>query len=239
MKRVTLLSIGVLLALPYALLPWYRRWGTRPAEPRQPFPGDSIVTDPKAEFTLAVSVAAPRSQVWPWLVQMGQGRGGFYTYEWIENILGAHIHNTDAILDPLQDLKVGDWVWLTPNPYVYDVPGQYLVVEEMLAPEHLVFRQTLPNGSTGSWAFVLRPETDGSTRLIFRRRASELALIDRILEPGYFIMDRGMLLGIKKRAESAAADESKPMIEPTNGVASHLLLTPTTVRDSPWNPYAI
>jgi hypothetical protein len=132
---------------------------------------------------------------------MGQGRGGFYTHEWIENLLGAGMHNADRIISELQHLEVGDSIRLTPDPYLGGQPGQYIIVAQLECPRTLVFRQVLPNGAIGSWAYVLESTPQGTTRLLFRRRSSQPSLFDRIMEPGYYFMDMGMLSGIKKRSE--------------------------------------
>jgi hypothetical protein len=199
MKPYLLLTLGVLCATPYLLNSGYKRWGTRSNETHEPLPGDEIVPDAKASYTLASTIAATPSVVWPWLVQMGQGRAGFYTFEWIENLIGADIHNADTILPQFQSLNVGDEIRLTPNPYLGRLPGQFLVVDSLKVERVLVLRQTLPNGLMGSWSFVLRPQ-NGATRLLFRRRGNQLSLFDRLLQPGYLIMDLGMLHGIRKRA---------------------------------------
>ena len=65
---------------------------------------------------MGMTIHAPPSGIWPWLVQMGQGRGGFYTHEWIENLLGADIHNADRVVSAWQRLEVGDKIRLTPEP---------------------------------------------------------------------------------------------------------------------------
>jgi hypothetical protein len=145
---------------------------------------------------------------------MGQGRGGLYTYEWIENILGAQIHNLDRIDPDLQRIEVGERVRLTPDVYLGRVPGQYYTVTEIRPEEALVMLQELPTGAFSSWSFSLRPHGDNSTRLVVRGRTSApsgmAAKVARqvellLLEPGYFVMERGMLRGIKRRAELGAA----------------------------------
>lgn len=153
---------------------------------------------------MAITIRAVASAIWPWLVQMGQGRSGFYTHEWVENVLGANIHNVDRIVAAWQQLEVGDRVRLTPDPY-FGRTGQFMTVAEIQPDRALVFRQTLPNGSTASWAFLLLPQDEGTTRLIMRRRGGHPTLFDRVMSPGYAFMDRGMLYGLRNRVEAAAA----------------------------------
>jgi hypothetical protein len=187
----------------HALLPWYTRRGGRDGERNAGLPGDEIVPRPERGYTMAITIRAVASAIWPWLVQMGQSRGGFYTYEWVENLVGANIHNVDRIVAAWQQLEVGDRVRLTPDPY-FGQPGQFMTVAEMQRDRALVFRQTLPNGSTASWAFLLLPQDDGTTRLIMRRRGGHPTLFDRVMSPGYAFMDRGMLYGLRYRVEAAA-----------------------------------
>ena len=152
---------------------------------------------------MAITIHAVATAIWPWLVQMGQARGGFYTHEWVENLLGANIHNADRINTAWQQLDVGDRVRLTPNPY-FGQPGQVMTVGVINPERALVFRQTLPNGSAASWAFLLLPQGDGTTRVIMRRRGGPPTLFDRVMSPGYVFMDRGMLRGLRERAEAIA-----------------------------------
>lgn len=205
-RRRVLKTAAVLLALssmPYLLLPWYSRWGTAPEERRAALPGDAFIPQSRTGYTMATNIRAAPAEVWPWLVQMGQGRAGFYTYEVIESLLGAGIRNVDSIVPTLQNLAVGDTVRLTPDPY-HGLPGQFLVVAEIQPQRALVFRQILPNGSPGTWSFVLIQHND-MTRLLFRRRGTRPSLFDRIMAPGYVLMDRGMLRGIRSRAEGPAS----------------------------------
>jgi hypothetical protein len=195
-------AIVVPLMAAHALLPWYTRRGAREDERSADLPGDEIVPRPETGYTMAITIRAVASAIWPWLVQIGQGRGGFYTHEWVENVLRANIHNTDRIVAEWQQLDVGDTVYLTPDPY-FGKPGQFMTVAEMQTDRTLVFRQTLPNGSIASWAFFLSPQNDGTTRVIMRRRGAQPTLFDRVMAPGYVLMDKGMLRGIRDRVEAA------------------------------------
>ena len=109
---------------------WHRTWGADDREAHEPLPGDELVPEAELQTTRAITIAASPAEVWPWLVQMGQGRGGLYTYEWIENALGAQIHNLDRIDPALQALRVGDRIRLTPEVYLGRIPGQYYLVKD-------------------------------------------------------------------------------------------------------------
>jgi hypothetical protein len=189
---------------PHVIREWYTRWGTDDEERRVRLPGDEIVARPQTDYTLAMTIQAPPSAIWPWLVQMGQGRGGFYTHEWVENLLGADIHNADRIVPAQQRLAVGDTVRLTPDPYLGH-PGQFMTVAEIEPQRTLVFSQTLPNGAPATWTLVLRPQDERTTRLLSRRRGGQPSVFDRVMRPGYVFMDRGVLHGIRRRVAKAAA----------------------------------
>lgn len=176
--------------------PWHLRWGATDEELKEPLIGDELTPNPKLRATHAITINAPARDVWPWLVQMGQTRGGFYSYTWLENLAGCHMRNADEIVPEWQQLKVGDSVWLHPKAPPVEVaaiePGRALVLK--------------PWG-----AFVIRPIDERTTRLIIRSQGdydpdlkNELLnfLLWRVVfEPAHFIMERKMLLGIKERAE--------------------------------------
>ncbi|MGE5265225.1 MAG: hypothetical protein ACM3S0_17740 [Acidobacteriota bacterium] len=193
--------------------PWLMHWGSRGAEVRLALPGDELVPHPKSSATHAVSIHAPASEVWAWLVQMGQGRGGFYSYDCIENWMGLDIHNADRILPEFQNLKVGEQVPLAPGGFGVPVailePCRTLVLhgDTRLDPTGI---PTLRSGDffNVSWGWFVEQVDDQTTRLIERWRADwnpspQNTLFMRLfLEPGAFLMERKMLLGIKERAET-------------------------------------
>jgi hypothetical protein len=150
---------------------------------------------------------------------MGQGRAGFYTHEWVENLLGADIHNADRVVPTLQHLAVGDNIRLTPDPYLGQ-PGQFMTVADIQPERALVFRQVLPNGSLATWALLLLPQDGASTRLLARRRGGRPTVFDRVMAPGYVFMDKGMLRGLRRHVEASRLGQSgnpdaRPL--PSNG----------------------
>jgi hypothetical protein len=176
---------------------WCLTWGATAHEAATALPGDDLLPAPDTLTTRAIWVDAPPAEVWPWLVQMGPGRGGAYTYDWIENLLGLGMHSAVSILPEFQDLKVGDAQPLGAH-------GPILRVAVLEPERSLVLRS---DDGNWVWAFSLMPDSRG-TRLISRNRiatpdASALvrALYRYAMEPGSLIMERKMLLGIKERAE--------------------------------------
>jgi hypothetical protein len=210
MNRLTRAAAGTSLAaglgsLAYPL--FFRRrcltWGARPGEVATKLPGDELLADAGVVSTRAITIGAPPAAVWPWLVQMGSGRGGVYTYDWIENLFGLDMHSTREILPQFQGVKVGDEFPLG--------PGRPAMRVAVLDPER-TFSIRFADGNW-VWIFALFAE-DGQTRLISRNRiAAPGAPLARlfstlVMEPGSLIMERKMLLGIKERAEVLARTQA-------------------------------
>jgi hypothetical protein len=195
-------AVAVLAGAGYPLL-WRRRcltWGASRAEAEHAMPGDEFLPGAPLVSTRAITVDAPSSAIWPWLVQMGPGRGGAYTYDRIENLFGLNMHSADKILPEFQGLKAGDVIPLGAH-------GPRMRVE-VLEPDHtLVLRS---EDGLWVWAFSLQPQ-DGATRLISRNRISTpdpspaaRAFSCYVMEPGSLVMERKMLLTLKERGESTA-----------------------------------
>jgi hypothetical protein len=187
----------------FGLRPWHIRWGATEAEIDRLLPGDEIVPLPRKWSTRAISIEAPAEAVWPWIVQIGQGRGGLYSYDWLENLAGCNIHSADRIIPELQHLRAGDNVRLGPEGYpAYPVAA----VESGRA---LVLGGDDAQLGSHSWVFFLEPIDERTTRLIVRSRDSypptlgSFVIWRVITEPLHFVMERKMLLGIKRRAEGA------------------------------------
>jgi hypothetical protein len=202
---------GLVAAAAALSYPWlFRRpcltWGATPEEAARELPGDDLLASPDIIATRAITIDAPPAAVWPWLVQMGSGRGGVYTYDWIENLFGLGMHSADEILPQFQDLKLGDEYPLG--------PGRPKMRVEVFEPERaLAFRF---EDQHWVWAFALFP-ANGGTRLLSRNRiatphASTLTRLFNLLvmEPGSLVMERKMLLGIRERAQRLARGSGQP-----------------------------
>jgi hypothetical protein len=191
---------------PAAYLLFFRdrclNWGARADEVAAKLPGDELLADAGLVTTRAITIHAPAGAIWPWLAQLGSGRGGAYSYDWIENLLRLNMHSAAEILPEYQDIKTGDELPLGGR-------GPVMRVEIADPPRALAVRSTDQNWA---WIFALLPEGD-STRLISRNRiaAQALAPASRLayllfMEPGSLVMERKMLLGIKQRAEHGEYD---------------------------------
>jgi hypothetical protein len=201
------LVVGALAPWAYVLgiRPWVLHWGARPEEVDRALPGDELVREPAWASTRAVSIRAPAETVWPWLAQMGQDRGGLYSYEWLENLAGLEFHNADRIHQEWQHVEAGDIVRFA--------PGQDTLIVEQVEPNHALVWQILDprtgRPAPATWAFVLEPDGEG-TRLIQRFRIGGKpcwlvgAAYTLAIEIPHFVMERAMLHGIRARAERSA-----------------------------------
>ena len=194
--RYAILFVLLLAAVYLTIIQsWMTNWGSTIAEQQMALPGDDLIPHRSGKSTLAITINAPAEVVWQWLVQVGQDHAGFYTYTWLENLVGADIHNTDEIRPEWQHLTVGN-VWrLVPVDYLGGIgkeaaarvlviePGRTLVVE--------IFG-----------THVLVPVDEHTTRLIVRGESgTDNLLMTMIWKPIVFTLERRMLLGLKARAE--------------------------------------
>jgi hypothetical protein len=180
---------------------WSLTWGAMKSEADAVLPGDDLLGRPDIVTTRAIGIEAPANLIWPWLVQMGPGRAGAYTYDWIENLFGLNMHSASTIIPEFQHVAVGD-AWRLGSR------GPVLRVALVEPERALVVRS---DDGNWVWAFVLEPGCD-LTRLISRNRIAmpgaawpARAATRWIMEPGSLVMERKMLRGIRARAEHLAA----------------------------------
>jgi hypothetical protein len=198
-----LVALGAALAIAYATVvrPWMLTWGSTEEERTRPLPGNDLVPAPTHSTTHAITIHAPPYKIWPWLVQMGQDRAGFYTHNWVEKLLLSGIPDVHALHPEWQDLQVGDIMRTTREirpghpigwPVALIEPNRALVVGSRGVPP-------------GTWALVLDPIDGQTTRLLsrdrvkWRRWQSPFRLL--AFEPLHAYMQTGVLQGIKQRAE--------------------------------------
>ena len=198
-------GLGALAAYGLAVRPWHLAWRATAEEAEQPLPGDELLAAPTMVSTRAATIAAPPDEVWRWLVQMGRGRGGLYSYDRLENLVGLDIHSVDEIVPELQHLEVGDRMDLSAERFG-------LIARRIEPPEALVWE--FADGGW-IWAFHLRRTVDGGTRLLVRNRWTsswagpgwKVALW--AVEPVAFVMEQRMLRGIVERAERAHREDGR------------------------------
>jgi hypothetical protein len=213
-RSLALLADALLVAVAYdaVLRPWMRNWGSTASERAMRLAGDDVPADVRAHYTKGLTIEADPEDVWPWLVQIGDRRAGFYSYDWIERLLfpglvhyAEKTHSAQRIHPELQDLRVGDRI-NTGSIGKLSVGADVTVLE----PERALV--------VGTWAFILQPMRGGRTRLLVRDRDAGwlkllvprrfalarlgLGLVDYLVgDPLHFIMERRMMLGLKQRAE--------------------------------------
>jgi len=189
----------------------WNRWGATPAEVVAALPGDELVPEPTLGYTRAISIAAPVEAVWPWLAQIGQGRGGLYSFDGLENLFRCGIHSADVVLPDHQELNAGDLIRLGPEGYPcfrvvqVDPPTTLVLLGADPKPPHEVGHD-VSAGPVATWQWLLRPTDDGrSTRLVVRQRLAHpkaQRVMWHLVEPVGFVMEREMLRGLKRRAEA-------------------------------------
>lgn len=201
----------------WVVRPWHERWGATDEEVEAPLPGDHLVAQPASQVTRAISITAPPEDVWPWIIQLGGDRGGFYSYDWLENLFGLGIHSADRVVPDWQHRAIGELVGLNA-----DSSGGWQVVA-IQPPEALVLKMVDP--ATGEparrdkgwrweflWTFAVRDAGAGRSRLLIRERVGFGSRVTRVLFApiGFvsFVMTRKTLRGIKARAETLAHSRS-------------------------------
>ena len=193
---VTLGGAAAAFGAYFAILrPKHLRWGATAEEFKEYLPGDELVPKAIHNATHAITIDAPPNYVWPWLVQLGQNKGGFYSYTALENLVGCQMKNAEVIHPEWQDLKAGDPVWFHPK-----APTQQVLILE--DKQHMVL------GKVGEfvWGFHLKALPGSKTRFIVRGISSRKGVFARAVdilfwEPAHFVMERKMMLTIKRLAE--------------------------------------
>ncbi len=213
-------GVGLVAGYVLAIRPRILTWGATKEEVERSLPGDDLVRNAKMEATHAITINRPADQVWPWLIQIGHQRAGWYSYDWLHRLMGIagslehERRSAEHVLPQLQDLQVGDVVEIAPD-MGYDVvqidPGRALVLH--IAVETETFEPFDPAGEppdtyfTSSWTWFLEERGENATRLIVRIRVgyspslANALMTHGIMEPGSFVMERRTLLGIKRRVE--------------------------------------
>ncbi|HMN14186.1 MAG TPA: hypothetical protein PKD55_17870 [Bellilinea sp.] len=182
------------------LTPWMDRKGATTQEQTASLPGDDLIANPVRTANRAITVRATPQQIYPWIIQTGADKAGFYSYTWLENLVGCKMAKDEQIREEWQNLQVGDLMKMCdsePAPPPYEVA--------MLVPDTaVVFGHRDQDEWVDLWSFVLIPQPDGSTRLIARTQTNMTGGFWEIIRPISFMMEQKMLATIKQLAERNA-----------------------------------
>jgi hypothetical protein len=216
---------GLLLAGLFSVArPWFRTWGATQAEAEGALPGDEIVpnADRRAGTTRALTIAAPVSAVWPWLAQLGQDRGGFYSFELLEDLVGCEMPGAERVYPEHQSWKPGDKLWMYPPSKLHGLGSAPLARYEegrVLAFATRRIGSQDPSAFDGSWSFVLQPIDAATTRLLVRGRAAGgrgmlgTAFDRLVFDSVHFVMERKTMEGIKLRAEGGHGSKDADTVQ--------------------------
>ena len=190
-------SMSIVLAYWFVIRPWHLHWGATPSEVSMPLPGDQFIAANADISTRAITIHAPTAVVWQWVAQIGQDRAGFYSYHWLENLFAADMRNADEIRPEWQNAPIGRKVLLAYYGSTIDASALPIVLIE--PGRTLVLRD--------GWGLYLFPIDDQTSRLIVRYPLDPKVfgvepLSYGIFETAHFVMESGMMLGIKERAEA-------------------------------------
>jgi hypothetical protein len=213
LASMALASAALVVAFFLIVRPWYSGWGATVDERVKRLPGDEIVVGSAHQETRAISIDAPPERVWLWVSQLGQNRGGFYSYELLEDLAGSEMTNLSSLHPELQRWKIGDKLWMYPPS---KLEGMGHAVLRSLEPGRALGFATRRPGTpmhapeNGSWSFIVEAAGNGSHLLVRGRAGGERgiggALFDWVVfEPMHFAMERKMLTEIKARAEGRPA----------------------------------
>ena len=200
---VGIAAAGIVTAYFRCVEPWFRRWGATDDEVDGPLPVDELVEPGVTTTTRAITVHAPLQDVWPWLVQIGQDRAGFYSYTWLENLVGARMRNTDIVHPEWQERFAGDSVWLASERRYHDRGRQVAALVKVMRALVLVSpedweRLQRAERASGAWGFFLEPRGD-TTRFVIR--SSGGAVGTHLFDAIHFLMEQKMMRGLRHRAE--------------------------------------
>lgn len=191
--KYTLILYAIIAVVYWIFIrPAHILWGATAAEQQMKYPADELITPKQVVTTRAISIKARKEKIWPWIAQTGQNRGGFNSYYWLENLFAAEMHNAGSIMPQWQNPQPGDTVY-------YGKEEGYELISFVKQNEYY---------SLGGWTLYLDSVSADNTRLIVRYPSMEVkqnrmmkAFYYGLFEPLHFIMESGMMMGIKQKAE--------------------------------------
>jgi hypothetical protein len=218
--------------------PAYLNWGATAEERAKRLPGDEIVANAASQNTRAITIDGPVEQVWPWIAQVGQDRGGFYSFDLLENLVGCEMPTTDTLMAEKQAWQVGDKLWMYPP----DKAGgsgfatlRTLDTGRALGFGTRLIGTSLDQEENGSWTFAIEPADLNQTRLLIRGRGVArtsffgVAFDQGVFEPIHFAMERRMMIGLAQLVETGRRDRIWNHIQPALWMMTFLLFVAAAV----------
>lgn len=208
-------GLFLLISFMLCVRPWFLVWGATPEEIHRTLPGDEIIPHAGSQQTRAITIHAPAEKVWAWVAQTGQDRGGFFSFDLLENVVGCEMPTVDQLQPNKQVWQLGDKLWMYPPD---KAGGVGFATLRAYIPGHVLGFATRMTGTPlttpedGSWTFIVEPIDSTTTRLLIRGRGTEdrsvlaLAFDRTIFEPLHFMMERRMLIGLKQLSETGQRD---------------------------------
>ncbi|MGA8327970.1 MAG: SRPBCC family protein [Mycobacterium sp.] len=215
-KRIT--DTAAAVAMLYAARRYYCNWGATKAESQLRLPGDALVADPAIQTTEALDIGAQSSAVWPWLLQIGHGKDGFYGLDALKSFAGLRNFDADRVHPEWQHFAIGDVVRLAPGGWMGLSHGLTLNVAEIVPEKYIVFKTTGDDSRWDVvWSFHLQPHLEDRVRFLTRARIAirhpgEVFAME-LVRPLLALGARGMLLGIKHRVERMSSQDPRPDVK--------------------------
>lgn len=233
--------LAAIAAYNFAVRPWFLHWGTTPDERTKPLLGDDAWIGGVVTGTRAITIQAPPDKVWPWIVQIGQERAGFYSYTWLENLTLADIHNTYELRPEWQERKAKDVVPSVRRGFLFGL----LKEKEGYTGWRVSFVEPGRSMTLRNWGtFALEPTADGGTRFYARSRAEQIPGVAGrllgfwVLDAAHFIMEKRMMIEIARLAEGRPGPPGWLRALATAGFAAAaigtILLVASRKRRWPW-----
>jgi hypothetical protein len=203
LKFTALLLVALVITYILLIRSFLMHWGSTKLERDKYYQGDSIVAIPGTITTIAITINKPPSVIWPWIVQMGLNKGGFYSYTWLENLFGCKLHNADSIHAEWQNTKEGDIEPVCDAAAKKQMPGW--VIATLIPNKAFVYKIT--TDSTWTMGYYIDSVNSSQSRLITRMRYNSQKkvwseIVDKAwMEWAHCVMQRGSIIGIKKRSE--------------------------------------
>ena len=222
LAAVTAAAIAVFVLFFSVVRPLYLRWGATDSELASAFPGEELFPVAGSRSVRGVTIGAPAEDVWPWVAQIGQDRGGFYSYEVLEDLAGCEMPRATRVMPEHQAWRAGDQLWMYPKQKLDGAGGARLVAHEpgrLLMFASRALGAAVDRPEAGVWGFAVQPLDEDRTRLVAVSRAAPEAspvaagFARAVFEPAHYVMERRMLLNLRTLAEGGTTSWWEELVD--------------------------